>query len=77
MGRGDKKTLRGKIFNQAAAYAGMLVFGMLLLFEFFSSFVAGLNNLTMILAMIGGLATMAWYILIARRLFHLRTGNPR
>jgi hypothetical protein len=63
--------LRGRIFNQAAAYAGMLGFGMLLLFEFFSSFVAGLNNLTMILAMIGGLASMAWYILMARGLFQL------
>jgi hypothetical protein len=69
--------LRGRIFDQAAAYAGMLGFGMLLLFEVFSSFVAGLNNLAMILVMIGGLASMAWYILIARRLFQLGTGNPR
>jgi len=67
--------LRGKVFNQTAACAGMLGFGMLLLFEFFSSFVAGLNSITMILAMIGGLSSMAWYILIARRLFQLRRNS--
>jgi hypothetical protein len=63
--------LHSKVFNQATAYAGVLGFGMLLLFEFFSSFVAGLSSITMILAMIGGLSSMAWYILIARRLFQL------
>jgi hypothetical protein len=63
--------LRSKIFGQAAAYAGILGFGMLLIFEFFSSFVTGLSALVMILAMFGGILSMAWYILIARRLFQL------
>ena len=63
--------LRGKIFGKVSAYAGMFGFGMLLIFEFFSSFVAGLSNVTMILAMFGGLLSMAWYILIARKLFQL------
>jgi hypothetical protein len=63
--------LRGKVFGKAAAWAGMLGFGMLLVFEFFSSFFAGLNAITIGLAMIGGLASMAWYLLIARRLFQL------
>jgi hypothetical protein len=63
--------LRSKIFSQASAYAGMLGFGMLAIFEFFSSFVSGLSNVTMTLAMFGGLLSMAWYILIARRLFQL------
>ena len=63
--------LRGKIFGKVSAYAGMFGFGMLLIFEFFSSFVAGLSTMTMILAMFGGLLSMAWYILIARKLFQL------
>jgi hypothetical protein len=63
--------LRGKIFGRASAYAGMLGFGMLLVFEFFSSFVAGLSAVTMGMAMLGGLLSLAWYILIAHRLFQL------
>ena len=63
--------LHSGIFSKATAVAGLLGFGMLLLFEFTSSFVLGLGNVTMILAMLGGLLTMVWYILIARRLFKL------
>jgi hypothetical protein len=63
--------LHSGIFSKAAAVAGLLGFGMLALFEVTSSFVLGLGNVTMILAMLGGLSTMVWYILIARRLFRL------
>jgi hypothetical protein len=63
--------LRSKIFREVAAYAGILGFGILLVFEFFSSFVSGLSNMTMLLAMFGGLLSMIWYILIALKLFHL------
>ena len=63
--------LRSKIFSKVTTYAGMFGFGILLVFEFFSSFVTGLSTVTMILAMIGGLLSMAWYVLIARRLFQL------
>jgi hypothetical protein len=61
--------LRSKVFSKATAYAGIFGFGMLLVFEFFSSFVAGLSAVAMTLAMFGGLLIMAWYVLIARRLF--------
>lgn len=64
--------LRGKIFSTVTAFAGILGFGILLVFEFFSSFVSGLSNVTMTLAIFGGLLSMAWYVLIARRLFQLR-----
>jgi hypothetical protein len=36
--------------------------------------VMGLNALVMTLAMFGGIASMAWYILSARRLFQLEKG---
>jgi hypothetical protein len=63
--------LRSGIFSKATAYMGILGFGLLSVFEFFSSFVSGLSSLTMALAMFGGLLSMAWYILTARRLFQL------
>jgi hypothetical protein len=63
--------LHSGIFSKAAAVAGLLGFGMLALFEVISSFVLGLGNATMILAMLGGLSAMVWYVLIARGLFQL------
>jgi hypothetical protein len=63
--------LRSKIFSKITAYTGMIGFGFLLVFEFFSSFISGLSNMAMILAIFGGLLSMAWYVLIARRLFQL------
>jgi hypothetical protein len=67
--------LRSQVFSKAAAYVGIMGFTMLLVFEFFASFVAGLSAVTMTLAMFGGLLSMAWYIMIARRLFQLAK-NP-
>lgn len=63
--------LRGKVFNKAVAYAGMVGFGFLLVFDILSSFVPSLHDVILILAMFGGIASMAWYILIARRLYQL------
>ena len=63
--------LHSKIFSKVSAYAGMLGLGMLLIFEFSASFIAGLDAVALTLAMLGGLLSMAWYILIARRLFQL------
>lgn len=67
--------LRAKIFGKTAAYAGMLGFGLLLIFEFFSSFITGLDQATMTLATLSALPTMVWGILIARRLFQISTNN--
>jgi hypothetical protein len=67
--------LYSEVFSKATAYAGIFGFGMLLIFEFLSSFVTGLSVTTMALAMFGGLLSMAWYILIARRLFQLRQNS--
>jgi len=67
--------LYGGIFSKASAYIGILGFSVLLIFEFFSSFVSGLTTAAMILAMLGGISSMVWYILIARRLFQLGQSN--
>jgi hypothetical protein len=63
--------LHSGIFSKATAIAGLIGFGMLLLFEVASSFVLGLGAVTMILAVVGGLSSMVWYLLSARRLFQL------
>lgn len=67
--------LRSGIFSRTAAYAGTLGFGLLMVFEFLSSFVSGLNQATMVLAVLGGLLSMAWYILIGRKLFRFGSGT--
>jgi uncharacterized membrane protein len=67
--------LRSKIFSKASAYAGMLGFGLLLIFEICSSFMPAVKDVVMIIAMLGGLSSMVWYILVARRLFQLGQGK--
>lgn len=62
---------RSRIFKTLTAYFGILGFGMLLVFDICASFVPALSDVVLIFAMIGGLLSMAWYILIARRLFQL------
>jgi hypothetical protein len=63
--------LQGKVFSKVTAYLGILGFGLLLVFEVCSSFVPALFNVAMLFAMSGGLLSMVWYILIARRFFQL------
>jgi hypothetical protein len=63
--------LRGKVFSQVTAYVGMLGFALMFVFEILSSFVPALFEAAMLFAMGGGLLSMAWYILVARRLFQL------
>lgn len=63
--------LRERIFSQINAYAGILGFGCLLIFEIITSFVPALQSMAMILAMLGGILSMVWDILLARRLFQL------
>ena len=63
--------LRSKISGKLTAFAGMFGFGILLVVEFITSFRSGLSDTMLLLYMVGGLLSMAWYILIARTLFKL------
>ena len=63
--------LRGRIFPVFNAIVGILGFGMLLVFDICTSFVPALSSVFLIFAMIGGLLSIAWYILISLRLFRL------
>ena len=62
--------LRSGVFSNINAYAGILGFSILLVIEYFSTF-SGLSDAMMMLFMLGGLLSMAWYILLARKLFYL------
>ena len=66
---------RSKMFSHFTASVGVLGFGLLLIFEFITSFFSGLTSAAMLLAMVGGLASMAWYILTGMRLFRLSRIN--
>jgi uncharacterized membrane protein len=63
--------LRSKIFSRLTAWAGILGFGLLLIFNTCAAFAPAIFDVAMIFAGIGGLLFMAEYILIARRLFQL------
>jgi hypothetical protein len=63
--------LRDKLFSLTNAYAGILGFSFLLIFEVITSFLPALQNVAMILAMLGGILSMIWDIMLARRLFQL------
>jgi len=63
--------LRGKVFSPAAAYFGLVGFGLLLIYEVCASFIPAAKAVAMIIAILGGLSSMVWYLLVARRLFQL------
>jgi hypothetical protein len=63
--------LRGGIFGKAAACMGICGSLLLSLFTIWSTFLAGSFDAAMVLAMLGGLSTMGWYVLISLRLFQL------
>lgn len=63
--------LRGKRFGSAAAVAGMIGYSFLLIFEIFTTFVPASHNAILVLAMIGGVSNIAWYVLVAIRFFQL------
>lgn len=63
--------LRDKIFSKVNAYVGILGFSFLLIFEICTSFAPALQGVMMIFAMLGGILSLIWEILVARKLFQL------
>jgi hypothetical protein len=55
---------KGKIFSKAAGLAGIIGFGLLLLYETFISFVPVLDKISIFLAMGGALLNVVWLILL-------------
>lgn len=63
--------LRGKIFSKANIYVGFIGFSFMLIFEVCASFVPALQGVVMTLAMIGGMLSLVWEVLVALKLFQL------
>ncbi len=63
--------LRGGIFSKATGYAGILSGTLLTVFTVWSTFIPVFYEAAMLLAMVGGLASIVWYALTAHRLFQL------
>jgi hypothetical protein len=63
--------LKGRVFSKPAGYVGIVSYSAFLVFEVFASFITGLSSAAMIFAMIGGILSILWYVLIALRLFRL------
>lgn len=63
--------LKCRIFSRAAAYSGMLSFIFLMVFTIWVTFIPVYFNTAMLIAMVGGLSGMVWYVLVARDLLRL------
>jgi len=63
--------LHGGIFNKATACCGFLAGLFLTVFTVWSTFIPVEFEASMIVAMLGGLFSIAWYILTARRFFYM------
>lgn len=63
--------LRGSIFRKATAYVGITGISLLTAYSILTTFAPALQDIAMILAMIGGPLGTLWSILIARKLFQL------
>jgi len=62
--------LRGGIFPKSAAYAGILAFSLLMTYDLLASFFAS-SGFVLLIAVVGGLLTLAWNTLLGRCLFQL------
>ncbi|MDD5371755.1 MAG: DUF4386 family protein [Anaerolineaceae bacterium] len=67
--------LQARLFSKANAYVGFLGFSCMLIFEICTSFVPALQGTAMILAMLGGILSLVWEVLVGRRLFQLSRTN--
>lgn len=69
--------LRAGIFSRATAATGLLGIACLLIFMIWATLLPASFETAMVLAVPGGLLTMAWNILVARRLVQLARGPAR
>lgn len=63
--------LRGGVFSKPTGVIGIVANASFLVFEVYASFITGLSGPIMVLAVCGGLLSMAWNVLVALRLFKL------
>lgn len=63
--------LKSRLFSMFASLAGFIGFTLLFLFTIWSTFIPVFYNVAMMIAIVGGLFSLVWYILVSRRLFQL------
>jgi len=69
--------LRGKVFGNAAAYAGILGNGLMMVFEAVQAFVPAWRSSGLIVAICAGISIMVWWVLVGRRLLRLERADDR
>jgi len=67
--------LQEKLFSKVAAFSGLIGYSCLLIFDVLSSFVPSTQNVILIVAIVGGLFNVAWYVQTGLRLFQLGKMN--
>jgi len=68
--------LKGKVFSRAAAWVGIVGIALLLSYVIASTFVPASGTvMLMVTAMPGGILMMVWNVLVAKKLFQLRTAG--
>jgi hypothetical protein len=65
--------LQGRIFSKATGFAGLLGGISLLVFTIWATYIPAGFGASMLLAMVGGISSIVWYILTSRKLFQLST----
>jgi hypothetical protein len=63
--------LRSKVFGKAAATAGILGNGLMIVFEIILAFAPAWFNVGLVIAICGGVSIMAWWVLVGRRLLRM------
>ncbi len=66
--------LRSRVFSKVNAYAGIIAFTLLMLFTLWATATSTMGTVALLVAMIGGVASVVWYVLMARRFFQLSRG---
>ena len=61
--------LRGGMLKKAIGIIGIISFSFLLIFEVVSSFISSLFDEAMIFAMVGGILTLVWYVMVGAGLW--------
>ncbi len=63
--------LRGGVFSRLNGWLGLAGFACLAVFTLWATFIPRAYTAALILGMVGGLLSLAWFVLTARRLFQL------
>jgi len=67
--------LQGKVFSRVAAWVGIVGIALLMIYTIGNTFISNAGEIMLIIAMPGGILMIAWYIMVAIKLFKLGSGR--